>query len=131
MSYRTNWGWSSQRRCQWLWEGKIREPDVVCLLAAHADRRGEQYWSGADLVMEVVSPDDPSRDLVRKRADYAQAGIPEYWIVDPRDRTITVRRLDAATGEYVEAYRAVEGDLAKSALLDGFAVSVTEAFSQP
>ncbi len=50
-----------------LWEGKFREPDVVFLLAQHADRRGNQYRRGADLVIEVVSEDDPVRDLVSKR----------------------------------------------------------------
>ena len=47
----------------------------------------DRYWLGADLVVEVVSPDRPERDLVDKRIDYAvrQAGIPEYWVVDPRD----------------------------------------------
>ncbi|MFO0956477.1 MAG: Uma2 family endonuclease [Isosphaeraceae bacterium] len=61
---------------------KIREPDIVFLLAEHADRIGKQVLEGADLVMEVVS-EDRRRDLVEKRADYAEAGIPEYWIIDP------------------------------------------------
>src|SRR5258705_11490817 len=34
-----------------LWEGRIREPDLVFMLAAHKDRRGEKYWAGADLAM--------------------------------------------------------------------------------
>ena len=34
------------------------------LLAEHDDRRGKKFWRGADLVMEVVSEDDPERDLV-------------------------------------------------------------------
>lgn len=55
---------------------------------------------GADLVLEVVSPDNPERDRVRKRTDYAQAGIPEYWIVDPQQEQIAVLRLDG--DQYVE-----------------------------
>ena len=55
--------------------GKFREPDLL-LLRDRADRRcKDRYWLGADLVVEVVSPDDPGRDLVEKRADYAEAGI--------------------------------------------------------
>ena len=53
-------------------------------------RRGNDFWTGADLVVEVVSPDDPSRDTQDKRLDYAEAGIPEYWIVNPLDETVTV-----------------------------------------
>ena len=60
----------------------------------------DRFWTGADLVVEVVSPDDPSRDFVQKRGDYAEAGIPEYWIVEPGTETITV--LTLAGGTYVE-----------------------------
>jgi Uma2 family endonuclease len=113
-----------------LWEGRFREPDIVFLLAENAARRGNKFWDGADLVMEVVSEDDPQRDLDSKRAEYAQAGIREYWIVDPRDRTITVLTLGPAAGEYSCAGRYGCGDAVKSVLLAGFAVDVTQVFSQ-
>ena len=41
-----------------LWPEKFREPDVVFMLAEHASRITEDYWIGADLVMEVVSGSD-------------------------------------------------------------------------
>jgi Uma2 family endonuclease len=113
-----------------LWEGKFREPDIIFLLAEHAERRGNKYWRGADLVMEVVSEDDPDRDLVSKRTEYARAGIREYWIVDPRDRTIVVLSLDPTTGAYTLAGRYSSGETARSILLDGFSVAVAEVFSQ-
>ena len=113
-----------------LWKSKFREPDVVFLLAEHADRRGNKYWRGADLVMEVVSEDDPDRDLVSKRAEYARAGISEYWIADPRDQTVTVLSLNSETGEYSLAGRYAPGEAARSVLLDGFSVDVRQAFSQ-
>jgi Uma2 family endonuclease len=113
-----------------LWEGKFREPDVVFLLAQHADRRGNQYWRGADLAIEVVSEDDPVRDLVSKRAEYARAGISEYWIVDPRDQSVSVLSLDPATGGYSVAGRYASGETARSVLLDGFSVDVGDVFSQ-
>jgi len=113
-----------------LWEGKFREPDIVFLLAEHADRRGDRFWRGADLVMEVVSEDDPDRDIVQKRDEYARAGIAEYWIVDPRDRTITVLALEATTGSYREVGTFGTGGRACSRLLEGFHVDVDAAFSQ-
>ncbi|MDB5289991.1 MAG: hypothetical protein JWL69_1232, partial [Phycisphaerales bacterium] len=72
-----------------LESGKYREPDIVFMLAEHASRMGNDFWDGADLVMEVVSEDGCRRDLEEKRRDYALAGIPEYWIVDPREQSIT------------------------------------------
>src|SRR5437867_2052983 len=66
-----------------LWEGKMREPDVVFMRTQNRGRRREKYWEGADLVMEVVSPGGRQRDLEVKKQEYARAGIPEYWIIDP------------------------------------------------
>ena len=102
--------------------GRYREPDLLLLLSANDPRRRNRYWTGADLVVEVVSPDDPQRDLVRKRREYARAGIPEYWIVNPASEQILVLRLGGAT--YVE-HGVFRRDMqATSALLDGFAVPV-------
>ncbi len=110
-------------------EGKFREPDLLMLRDRSDPRYQDRYWLGADLVAEVVSPDDPDRDLVEKRADYAEAGIPEYWIVDPRDEMITVLALEE--GGYVErgAYR--RGGMAASPLLDGFTADVDAVFDAP
>ena len=107
-------------------EGKYREPDVIALRSRTDSRYQDRYWLGADIVVEVVSPDNPSRDLVEKRADYAEAGIPEYWIADPRNATITVLAL--SDGNYVEHGVFERGDLATSAHLDGFSVDVGETF---
>ena len=74
-------------------DGKFREPDLLLVLDANDPRRGNEFWTGADLVVEVVSPDDPGRDTRDKRPDYAEAGIPEYWIVNPPDETVTVLEL--------------------------------------
>lgn len=112
-----------------LWEQKVREPDIVFMLADHADRRENRYWHGADLAMEVVSDDHPSRDLKTKRAEYAAADIREYWNVDPRDRSITVLTLPNGETEYREAGRYVEGQTAASVLLDGFRVDETDVFA--
>jgi Uma2 family endonuclease len=100
------------------------------MLAENARRRSNDYWRGADLVMEVVSKDDPERDVTKKRAEYAKAGIREYWIVDPRDKTITVLGLNAPTSRYEVIGKYAMGDVARSVLLDGFTAEVHEVFSQ-
>ena len=111
-----------------LWQGKFREPDILFMCTEHDDRRSDQFWQGADLVMEVVSPDDPRRDRVTKRREYAQTGIPEYWIVDPAQRSITVLTFDGQT--YALHGEFEEGADATSVLLDGFNVSVRAVFSE-
>ena len=109
--------------------GKFREPDLLLLRDRSDPRCGDRCWTGADLVVEVVGPDDPDRDLLEKRADYAEAGIPEYWIVDPRHATITVLALQ--DGAYAEHGMCGRGGTAASRLLEGFAVDVTGVFDAP
>ncbi len=108
--------------------GVYREPDVIFLSAERPERRAGEYPDGADLVMEVISPgrEDRRRDEVVKRAEYAAAGIAEYWIVDP-GRAITVLRL--AGNDYVEHGRFGLEAQATSALLPGFIVAVAEVFA--
>jgi Uma2 family endonuclease len=110
-----------------LWSGKFREPDIVFMLAEHFARIGEQFWQGADLVMEVVSS-DRQLDYETKRIEYAKAGIPEYWIVDPQEKKITVLRLD---GEHYAVHGEFgEGTIATSVLLSGFNIEVNAAFAK-
>jgi Uma2 family endonuclease len=107
-----------------LWNRKYREPDLMYVLPDHHHYRGNRYWDGADLVVEIVSgsADDRERDLVIKRGEYAQAGIPEYWIVDPDEGLVTVLRLDG--DRYVEHGIFKRGETATSALLPELTVNV-------
>jgi Uma2 family endonuclease len=110
-----------------LWSGKYRDPDIAFLKPGRISDPHDQP-QGADLVMEVVSDseEDRQRDLHTKRKEYAQAGIAEYWIVDPKTETITVLTLDGTAyrlhGEFPL------GTTATSILLPTFAIGVTAVF---
>lgn len=110
--------------------GKWRTPDLLALLDKSDLRSQELYWTGADLVLEVVSLDKPERDLVEKRREYAEAGIPEYWIVNPFDETITVltQGAERTMGRYAEHGIFGRGQRATSLLLTGFGVDVDAVF---
>jgi Uma2 family endonuclease len=106
--------------------GKFREPDLLLLRSANDPRRQNRFWTGADLVLEVVSPDKPHRDLTEKRGDYAQGGVPEYWIVNPDDETVAVLRLEGAV--YIDAGIFRRGESAVSSVLPGLVVDVSAVF---
>lgn len=107
--------------------GKYREPDVMVALRDHAASIGEQFWTGADLVVEVVSPDDEARDHEEKPLDYAEGRVPEYWIVDPQQQTFTVLALRGEA--YAEHGVFRPGETATSALLNGVTVDVAACFA--
>lgn len=63
-------------------KNKAREPDLLFLSNAHHDKLLPTYLDGAaDLVIEIISPDSIAREI--KFSEYQQAGIPEYWLIDP------------------------------------------------
>ncbi len=106
--------------------GAFREPDILLLCDARDPRNQNEFWLGADLVVEIVSPDNPERDTVEKPHDYAQAAVPEYWIVNPLDETITVLVLEHHGYRTFGVFR--RGEQAASRLLEGFAVDVEAVF---
>ena len=108
--------------------GLGREPDLIVFGPDQITDDGK-YPRGARLVAEIINPGRKSRerDCSEKRSDYAKAGIPEYWLIDPRHRTITVLRLDGPA--YVEHGTFRAGDLATSVLLPGFEVDVAAVFA--
>jgi Uma2 family endonuclease len=73
-----------------------REPDVLFLARAHKRRLRQTHLNGpADLVIEVISPESVKRDREQKFSEYQQAGIPEYWLIDPADQHADFFQLDA------------------------------------
>jgi Uma2 family endonuclease len=109
--------------------GVLREPDLLLVLDKADPRAQDAFWLGADLVVEIVSPDHPERDTEQKRREYAEAGIAEYWIVNPLnqlDQTVTVLTLDGTS--YREHGVFHRGQQATSKLLADFAISVDEVF---
>ena len=61
-----------------------REPDLLFVRTQNFNRLKNTYLDGpADLVVEIISPESIGRDRGEKFAEYEQAGIPEYWLIDP------------------------------------------------
>jgi Uma2 family endonuclease len=86
---------------------RTRYPDLVILQEAHLSLAQRRLIIKLDmpapqLVVEVVSggKKNRDRDWVDKRSQYAQRGIPEYWLIDPEYQCITV--LSLVNGDYLE-----------------------------
>ncbi len=74
---------------------QLRIPDVLFISKDRMGIAKETRIEGPpDLVIEIVSPDSPSRDWREKHADYAAAGVREYWILDPLSENVEASVLD-------------------------------------
>jgi len=99
--------------------GPAREPDVVFVASERRDRLHSRYLVGPpDLAIEVVSPDSVARDRATKRAEYARAGIREYWVIDARPGIRRAEFFVLRDSQFVDA-PAVDG-VYRSAVLEGF-----------
>ncbi|MCL2604515.1 MAG: Uma2 family endonuclease [Defluviitaleaceae bacterium] len=79
-----------------------------------------------DLIIEILSPSNRQHDKIIKYLKYLNAGVPEYWIVDPSDNTVTVHRL---LGKQYTAVNYNETHFAPVACLSGFEVDLSLVFA--
>jgi Uma2 family endonuclease len=77
------------------------QPDLV---VRRKDVGDERLTGTPLLVVENLSSSTRAKDLMLKRALYAESGVPSYWVVDAREVTVTV--LSLVGGQYAEIGRA-------------------------
>src|SRR3954466_177571 len=73
----------------------VRAADIAFVRAARIPKSGrpKAFWvGGPDLAVDVLSPDDRPREVKRKVQDYLAAGAALVWVVNPKNRTVTVHR---------------------------------------
>ena len=108
---------------------RVVEPDLVVILGGRNDIGGLIYVEGVpDIVVEILSS-DRSHDLVRKRQIYAEAGVREYWILDPRYDTVAL--LELRGGVYAARATLAAGDTLTTPLLPGLAAPLADIFQHP
>ena len=106
-----------------------RAPDIAFVANAHRQRLRPNFIDGpADLVIQIVSPDDPERDYVDNYREYEAAGVPEYWIIDPRLQRTEFNQLQ--DGKYREVLPDENG-FYHSAQLPGLWLKVAWLWQDP
>jgi Uma2 family endonuclease len=98
-----------------------REPDILFMANKNLDRLSNDRFVGPpDLIIEIVSADSVQRDRRDKFNEYREAGVPEYWIIDPRRNK---QRADFyvlnEAGQY-DLFATEEDERVESRILPGF-----------
>lgn len=107
-----------------------REPDVLFIAKEHLERLKRTYLDGpADLVVEIISPESEERDRSSKFYEYQDAGVSEYWLIDPELKQASFYQLDAA-GRYQQV-APNEADIYHSRALPGFWLRVAWLWEDP
>jgi Uma2 family endonuclease len=67
----------------------IRDPDVMVIGNDKLSQLKPTRLEGPpDVAVEIVSPDSETRDFIEKFAEYQEAGVQEYWIINPLSKQI-------------------------------------------
>jgi Uma2 family endonuclease len=105
----------------------VFQPDLVFVSRERGEIRGRAGIEGTpDLVVEILSPANWPYDRNEKFRLYQEAGVPEYWIVDYRARTVEVLVLEE--GEYALLGKWGAEESATSHVLAGFELPVARVF---
>ncbi|MBM4458269.1 MAG: Uma2 family endonuclease [Chloroflexi bacterium] len=107
-----------------------REPDLLFLAKEHLSRLAKTHLDGpADLVVEILSPESAVRDRGEKFYEYEEAGITEYWLLDPDRERAEFYQLDAQ-GRYAMLLPDAEG-VYRSKAIPGFRLRVQWLWQPP
>ena len=110
-----------------------RFPDLVILREEHLVLTQRRLTITLDmppprLIAEVVSPGKTNRDrdTIPKRSQYAALGVPEYWLIDPDRKTVTVLTLAAEDYQVIGTFSGSES--IQSQELPGLSLPVEQLF---
>ena len=103
----------------------VVQPDIS--IVCNRDQLDERGCKGApDLTLEVLSPSSTRHDLLVKLNLYQRAGVREYWVVSPEDKTVNVFLLDGDGLKLSYVYG--PKDIAKVNILDGCFIELDKVF---
>lgn len=106
------------------------QPDLVFVTNEHRSiiRENNGIVGAPDLIVEIISKGTMDKDRVIKKEVYEKFGVPEYWIVDPRNQSIEVYCLE--NGRYrLFSFAAEEGSV-RSTILAEFELDIKSIFPE-
>lgn len=105
----------------------IVEPDIVVI--CDNNKLDDRGCKGApDMVIEILSPSSSKHDRFVKFHLYRRAGVMEYWIVDPFEKSVQVYKLEG--GHYNPICFYTSNDIAKVNVLDGCFIELSRVFTE-
>lgn len=111
-----------------LGSGEVVRPDVLGWRRDRVPERptGVPVAIRPDWICEIVSPANANTDTVKKLRIYRDARVPHYWIVDPRDSTLTVMRWSEAG--YITVLRGERGEIVRPEPFDAIELAIGTLF---
>ena len=103
----------------------VVQPDIM--VVCDESKIGDEGIRGApDLAIEILSPSNTAIEMEEKRRLYQDAGVREYWVVDPENKRVTVYSF-RDDGVLTETYESA--DTAPVGIFPGFGIALDQVFA--
>ncbi|MES1224963.1 MAG: Uma2 family endonuclease [Bacteroidota bacterium] len=106
----------------------VVQPDI-CVICDESKLDEKGCCGAPDIVIEILSPGNSKKEVRLKFELYEEAGVKEYWIVQPTEETISVSVLNEG-GKYAGFKMYAGGDKIKSEAVQGLIIDVKDIFSK-
>ena len=104
----------------------VLQPDL-CIVCDRSKIDDRGCLGAPDLVVEILSPGNSKKEVKNKYDVYEEAGVKEYWMVDPTHQTLQINLLE--NGKYRPLRALTVGDMGTTTLLPGFSLDLEELFN--
>jgi Uma2 family endonuclease len=105
----------------------VVQPDL-CVIC-DPEKLDDRGCIGApDLMVEVISPGNSKREMRDKFEIYREAGVREYWIISPIEKTVQVYQLNEAD-QYIGLRPFVDDDVLTTPVIPGLTIDLSEVFT--
>jgi Uma2 family endonuclease len=106
----------------------VFQPDLVFIRKEHvANIRRDKLNVVPDLVVEVLSPSNAFYDLTHKKTIYAESGVEEYWVIDPKNETVEIFLRDGDRYRSEDFFK--DQEILKSHMFPGFTMKLNDVFA--
>ncbi len=103
----------------------VVQPDICVVCDKRKiDKKG--CLGAPDIIVEILSPSNSEKELKTKYDVYEEAGVKEYWVVFPTQKTMLIYTL--IDGKYAPSKLLVNSDVVRSSVLPGFTLHLSEVF---
>lgn len=108
----------------------VVQPDL-CVVCDKSKIKKNSCVGAPDLIVEVLSPGNSNKEMKQKFELYEEAGVLEYWVVNPENRFVLVYNLDIEKGKFTAILPPLtDEDILKSNVIEGLEIPLSEVFTE-
>ncbi len=107
----------------------VVQPDL-CVVCEEAKLDDRGCCGAPDLVVEILSPGNSVKEVLLKHDLYEEAGVSEYWVVNPSEDKVVVYTRYPSSQKFTKQTVYGSGDIVASVAVDGFELRVSRLFAK-